>query len=115
MCENPDNPFQILAECREGYIGVCRCCGEYNVVYKNMLLTFQEDEMHHFFDWFLETMHTQEYNITLHTGKSHFFTGPVPNLFFVYTKAELEEIVGMYTEVTLVLDARKIVNKPMRY
>jgi hypothetical protein len=112
MCENTDPPFQILTECNEGYIGVCRCCGEYNFVYKNMLLTFQEPELHHFFEWFLETMHKQEYNVTLHNGKTQFFNGPVPNLFFVYTKAELAEITGMYTEVQLLLDARRILCAP---
>jgi hypothetical protein len=114
MCDNTDSPFQVLTECSEGYIGVCRCCGEYNFVYKNMLLTFQEEGLKHFFQWFLENVQKQENNITLHNGKTQFFTGPVPNLFFVYTKEELEEIVGLYTEVSLILDARKIVNTPMR-
>jgi hypothetical protein len=52
MCEDTDSPFQILTECREGYLGMCRCCDEFNFVYKNVLLTFQKVNRHHFFEGF---------------------------------------------------------------
>ncbi|MCW5911134.1 MAG: hypothetical protein KIT62_08675 [Cyclobacteriaceae bacterium] len=112
MCENDESPFQVLAECREGYIGLCSCCGELNFVYKNLLLTFQEAEFHHFFEWWFDQCDRQHYHITLLNGKTHFFTGPVPNMFLVYTKDELEEIKHLYTEVKLALDARRIINVP---
>jgi hypothetical protein len=110
MCENTDSPFQILADCHDGYIGVCRCCGEFNYVYKNMLLTFQEEDMHQFFSWFLTARNTQEFNMALANGRDHFFCGPVPNLFFAYSENELDDIEKMYSQTKLVLEARKIIS-----
>ena len=51
MHQNPE--FKIIAECSEGYIGICECCREFNFAFKNVLLTFQEEEMIGFFEWMI--------------------------------------------------------------
>ncbi|MEJ0054658.1 MAG: DUF6686 family protein, partial [Bacteroidota bacterium] len=44
-----EDNFEILAECEDGYVGICKYCQEFNYSYKNILLTFQEQEMNNFF------------------------------------------------------------------
>ncbi|MGC4022435.1 MAG: hypothetical protein QM734_11030 [Cyclobacteriaceae bacterium] len=110
MCERTDSSFQILAECADGYIGLCSCCHEFNYVYKNLLLTFKEEDMQQFFDWFIAARNQQGFDMALANGRDHFFRGPIPNLFFAYSAEELDEIEKLYIETNLLLEARKLVN-----
>jgi hypothetical protein len=110
MCERTNSSFRILAQCAEGYIGLCSCCGEFNYVYKNLLLVFQEEDMRQFFEWFIAARNGQGFNMTLENGRDHFFRGPIPNLFFAYSSEELDEIEKLYAETSLVLEARKLVS-----
>ncbi len=54
-----NDKFQIAGRImRHGYMGICECCREFNVAYKNMLISFQEEEMIQFFDW----IHANQFN-----------------------------------------------------
>ena len=102
--------FQILAECSEGYIGVCRCCWEFNYSYKNIFLTFQETEMCEFFNWLIEARKNKYMMIPLPHGERHVYQSPMYNMFLVYTEQELNEIEGLYMEVKVMLETLKILN-----
>lgn len=102
------NNFQMLAECKDGYIGVCRCCWEFNYAYKNVLLTFQETEMCEFFEWLMEARKKKFMEMPLPNGMRHVYQSPVYNLFLVYTEDELNEIEILYSQVKLMLETFKI-------
>lgn len=57
-----ESSLNILAECDNGYIGVCECCSEFNFVYKNILLAFRQDELIRFCDWLIDyRLHNDTY------------------------------------------------------
>lgn len=100
--------FKILAETDNGYIGVCACCNEFNFAFKNVLLTFQQEEMFRFFEWIIARRDSPEHYMPLHHGRDKLFSSPNSNLFIVYNDDELNEIVMMYNEALLILEARKV-------
>jgi hypothetical protein len=103
-----EDSFQILAECPDGYIGVCLCCREFNYSYKNILLTFQEGEMREFFDWLIACRKKGSLELPLPNGRKHVYRSPLYNLFMVYTEDELDEIERLYSEVRLMLETMQI-------
>jgi hypothetical protein len=107
---NESDQFQILAECKDGYIGVCKCCWEFNFLYKNVLLTFQEPEMNEFFDWLFECRRNKMMMMPLPHGDRHVYRSPLYNLFVVYSEDELDVIEQLYGEVKLMLETIKILN-----
>lgn len=107
---NEAGNFQILAECNDGYIGVCRCCWEFNYVYKDVLLTFQEPEMCDFFNWLMECRKDGSMLMSLPHGERHVYRSPLYNLFLIYTEDELDEIEGLYAQVKLMLETFKILD-----
>lgn len=100
--------FKILAETDNGYIGVCECCNEFNFAYKNVLLTFQEEELFQFFEWIIAKRDSPGHFMPLRHGRDKLFSSPNSNLFIVYNDCELDEIVLMYNETLLILEARKV-------
>lgn len=105
-----DDGFHVLAECKEGYIGVCRCCWEFNYSYKNILLTFQETEMREFFDWLIGCRLCGGTQLPLPNGNKHVYKSPLYNMFIVHTDEELDEIEALYMDVKVMLEAIKILS-----
>lgn len=105
-----NDSFQVLAECKDGYVGVCLCCREFNYCYKNVLLTFQETEMRAFFDWLIACRHTESLETPLPNGSKHMYSSPLYNMFFVFTNEELDEIEHLYSEVKLMLETMQILS-----
>lgn len=100
--------FNILAECEHGYIGECSCCHGFNFAYKNVLLCFQEDEMVRFLEWLTACKFNLENYLPLPHGRDRVYRSPLDNLYLAYTLSELEEIEQLFSEVQLVLEARRI-------
>jgi len=105
---NENNHFQVLAECEDGYIGVCKCCWEFNFLYKNVMLTFQEPEMNEFFDWLFECRKNKTMMMPLPHGDRHVYRSPLYNMFIVYDETELDNIEQMFSEVKIMLETIKI-------
>jgi hypothetical protein len=97
-----EGSFQVLAECAEGYIGVCLCC---------RVLTFQEPEMREFFDWLIACGKAGGLELPLPNGRKHVYRSPLYNLFMVYTEDELDEIERLYSEVKLMLETMQILTQ----
>jgi hypothetical protein len=100
--------FRLLAEHEHGYIGICECCREFNVAYKNMLISFQEEEMMQFFDWIHANQFNPAHYMRLAHGRNRIFTSPHSNLYMVFTDEEIVELLEMFGQVKLVLEAEKI-------
>lgn len=101
--------FHILAQCDNGYIGVCECCHEFNFVYKNILLAFTEDELIRFCGWIMAyRFHSDTYLPLLH-GKTRVYRSPLNNLFMAFHENELDEVGELFTQVQLILEARDLV------
>ena len=109
MIMHHTSDFQILASSDNGYIGICTCCEQFNLVYKNILLTFQEESLFQFCDWLVECRNNPEYQYTSYHGRNHVYPSPLQNFFLMFSNSELAEVEHLYNEVQLVLEARKLV------
>ena len=103
-----ETTFRVLAECSDGYIGVCTCCREFNFTYKTVLMSFQEEEMHAFFDWLITNFKTRAHYMPLRHGRNRVFASPNSNLFLVFNDHELEEIECLYHQTLLLLQAESL-------
>jgi hypothetical protein len=106
--QHQETTFRVLAECVDGYIGVCTCCREFNFAYKTVLVSFQEEEMHRFFEWLIVNCKTREHYMPLRHGRNRVFSSPNSNLFLAFNDDELEEIEGLYQQVLLLLQAESL-------
>jgi len=102
--------FQILSENEFGYIGQCSCCQEFNFAYKNLLITFTEEHLFHFYDFLIGNQDNPNFLFDTPHGKSHVYRSPVENLFLAFNAVELNELSQLFNEVQLILEARKIVD-----
>lgn len=100
--------FRVLAEGLDGYIGVCTCCREFNFAYKTILISFQEEEMHRFFDWLISRSKTRQHYKPLLHGRNHVYSSPHSNLFLTFNDQELEEIEALYQQTMLLLQAEDL-------
>jgi hypothetical protein len=57
--------FKILAESKNGYIGVCECCHEFNFTFKTVLITFQLEAMQQFFEWLITNRRAPQHYLPL--------------------------------------------------
>jgi hypothetical protein len=108
MMKHQETAFRVLAEGSEGYIGVCSCCREFNFAYKTVLVSFQEEEMHSFFDWLITNCKTREHYMPLRHGRNRVFSSPHSNLFLVFNDQELEEIKSLYHQAVLLIQAENL-------
>ena len=100
--------FRLLAECEDGYIGVCTCCREFNFAYKNILLSFQAEEMHRFFDWLIASCKSMEHYLPLHHGRNRVLPSPYSNLFLAFNDHEIEVIKALYHQALVLLQAEDL-------
>jgi len=100
--------FRMLAECGNGYLGICECCREYNLAYKTFLITFQEDEMHRFFEWMIANQNAPQHYFPMSHGRTRVFSSPNSNLFLTFSDEELGEIIKLYHETSLLMQAEYI-------
>jgi hypothetical protein len=100
--------FKILSECDHGYIGVCECCHEFNFAYKNILITFQEEEMNRFLDWVVTRRNCPQHYMPLRYGRNKVFSSPNSNLFITFHDKELDEVEQLYNEMKIVLEAQRV-------
>ncbi len=105
-----DSHFSILTENDNGYIGVCMCCHEFNFAYKNILLTFQEEDMIRFFDWVIENRRNPQHYMPLQHNRARVYSSPHSNLFLAFNELELDEVSDLYNETRLILSAQKILH-----
>lgn len=100
--------LDILAQCENGYVSQCDCCQDFNVTYKNVLLVFTEESMQRFFEWIFTYRTCRDNYQPLPHGRDRIYSGPHNNLFFVFNDHELDELCQLYTQSSIVLEARRI-------
>jgi hypothetical protein len=102
--------FQILAQNRNGYIGECSCCKEFNFAYKNILMTFSRDELFCFCNWLIECRYDANYFAPLAHGRNRVYQSPLKNMYLVFSGEELEEISELLNQFKLFLEARELLS-----
>jgi hypothetical protein len=98
----------MVAESKNGYVGVCECCHQYSFSYNNLLLVFGEDQMLNFFEWLMAYRYSRENYVSLPRGRDRIYSSPHNNLFLVYNAEELDEIATLFAEVQVVLEVKNI-------
>ncbi|HEY3404626.1 MAG TPA: DUF6686 family protein [Ohtaekwangia sp.] len=102
------NAFEIIAESTNGYFGRCTCCHEFNFVYKNVVLAFQQDELLRFGEWLIEYRYHNDTYLALPHGRTRVYR-PLTNLFLAFHDNELDELGDLFSQVQIVLEARHLV------
>ncbi len=110
MCQN--SSLEILSSSPNGYIGKCDGCQKINVVFENIFILLEENELksigriidESYGIWMLETYIGKGKKITMQT--------PLPNLYFAFTVEEYEELKRLINEAMLIIDARNILKQP---
>jgi hypothetical protein len=69
------------------------------------MLTFQEDEMHRFFDWLISNKESSQHYVPLPNGRCRVFTSMHSNLYIIFNDEELGEIEQLYHETVIMLQA----------
>lgn len=100
--------LDIIAQCENGYVSQCECCQDFNVTYKNVLFVFNEESMKRFFEWVLSYRSARENYQPLPHGRDRIYSSPHNNLFLVFNDEELDDLHQLFTQITLVLEARRI-------
>ncbi len=98
--------FEILSETRNGYLGVCTCCLEFNFAYKNLVLTFNEKDMFSILNWLVENENNPANVVNMHHGKERVYASPVKNIFLAFNIDELKEIDVLITEAQILWEAK---------
>ena len=109
-----ESPLNILAECDNGYIGICECCNEYNFVYKNVLLAFRQDELVRFGEWLIEYRYHNDTFLPLPHGRTRVYRSPLSNMFIAFFEHELDEVAQLFSQAHLIMEARDLVHRSNR-
>ena len=98
--------YRTLVEKEYGYIGVCENCKTYNIAYKNFLLCLDEAEM----AWFRQQIADKKMMNDFSTshGKELIHFTPLSNFYLLFSNDEVAELVAMQDEVSLTVEARKM-------
>jgi hypothetical protein len=109
MHESPG--FQILSECVDGYISECTCCHEFNFVYKNIVLCFEQEELYRFLHWLLDTRYDPDSYFPMPHRRNRVYRSPLTNLCLAFNQEELEDIETLFAETQLVLEAQRVLKE----
>jgi hypothetical protein len=103
--------IETVVKHKNGYVGICKCCGTFNVAFKNMLFSLTEAE----FDWFKNLLTQKEMMAEFRTshGKELLLTTPIPNYFILLTYSEIGQLLRMMNQCCLVIEARRIVHNSL--
>lgn len=103
--------IETLVKKKYGYVGICSCCGTYNVAFKNMLFSLSQAE----FDWFSTLLTEKRIMSEFRTshGKELLLPTPIPNYWILLTRAEIDQLLDMMTQCLLIVEARRILNGSM--
>lgn len=101
---------QVLAESKNGYINQCACCQDYQLVYKNLVLIFQYDELVRFCEWLIAFRYRPETYVPLNHGKCRVYKSPLSNLVLAFTQEELDEIEILLAHLQVITEARSLVS-----
>lgn len=100
------HPFKTLLQKEYGYVGVCDSCKVYHIAFRNIMFCLEENE----FEWFRQLLtekRMMEPFCTPH-GKELIHYTPLSNFYLLFSQAEVEELLLLMTEVSLTVEARKM-------
>lgn len=107
--EHNSSQFQMLSACKNGYVGACDCCQQFNFSYNNVLLHFSEEEMMNFFDWLMAYRHPVR--ILFHCRMDVIGFIPVrKTISSWYIMIPSLTISNLFAEVKIMLEVRKIMS-----
>lgn len=104
--------LKTLAQNENGYIGYCAGCQSYNIAYKNSLFILTEAEFTSYRNVMAERTAMRPF-VTTH-GKEWLLITPMPNYFITLSNDEIDELVQMMDEVSLLKEVEQILNTTHR-
>lgn len=99
-----------LIQQENGYIGYCAGCQSYNVAYKNSLFILSESEFACYREVMAERTAMRPF-FTTH-DKSWLLKTPMPNYFMLFSDNELDELVQMMDEASILMEVDQLLRVP---
>ncbi|WP_234737011.1 DUF6686 family protein [Tellurirhabdus bombi] len=106
-----EHRLRTLTERENGYIGYCAGCQSYNVAYKNSLFVLQESEFSCYRQVLVSRVGMRPF-FTTH-GKEWLLKTPMLNYFLLLTDEEIDEVVAMMDEASLLREVAQILQTPI--
>lgn len=106
MCA--DNSIQILSQSEHGCIYLCKNCGVYNVVFKNIFLFLSEIEIYSLSNIFQKGIGVQELEKPIWQGRSVLVQTPFQNMYFCFDKQEYQEFSFLLSASSCAITQRKV-------
>ncbi len=98
--------IETIVRKQDGYAGICPCCGNYNIAFKNLLFNLTEPEFRGLINLLADQRMMGDFP-TSH-GKEILIPTPLSNFFILLTNQEIGQLLEMMNEVRLVVEARRI-------
>jgi hypothetical protein len=112
MCKN--SSLEIVSQCKHGYIGLCRGCNRFNLVFENLFLLMEHEEVVSLCRMLEDHFGVFWHNSSIGNGKQITMNTPLHNFFMAFSVEEFEEFKTMVIEANLILDAREILDQPIK-
>ncbi len=109
MCQS--NSLRILIQESYGYVGKCQGCEHYNVIYKNALFVFSEEELLSFLQALRDFTGSWCLKKPTSTGKEVGLKTGLPNFYLLFTHQEYEELQNMLEQIHFWMQKRENINK----
>lgn len=100
--------LRILSQSKNGYIGQCHCCDQYNFVFGNVLFVFSEEGLNGFHAVLYDKSQFHSMETALPHGRNHLLPSPIPNFMLSFSDQEVEEIKNLFQETLLTLEIDRI-------
>jgi hypothetical protein len=98
----------ILSSCAYGYIGKCKCCEKYNLVFNNQFFIFTEEDLRQFRRIFEDDSTIFEAGDLCCTGRTLGMRTPMNNFYLMFTPKELEYFRNMLDDAFIMIEVNKV-------
>lgn len=112
MCQN--SKLEIVSQNTHGYIGQCNGCNRFNLVFENFFLLMEHEEIISLGRMLEDHFGVFWHNSPIGNGKQITMNTPLPNFFMAFSVEEFEVFKTMVLETNLILEARQILQEPMK-
>jgi hypothetical protein len=112
MCQN--SSLEIVSQCKHGYIGLCGGCKRFNLVFENLFLLMEQEEVVSLGRMLEDHFGVFWHNNSIGNGKQITMNTPLPNFFMAFSVEEFEVFKTLVLEANLIFDAREILQQSIK-
>ncbi|HLO46259.1 MAG TPA: DUF6686 family protein [Leadbetterella sp.] len=112
MCQN--SSLEIVSQSKHGYIGLCKGCNRFNLIFENLFILMQQEEVVSLSRMLEDHFGVYWHNNPIGKGKQITMNTPIPNFYIAFNIDEFEEFKTMVIEANLIIEARVILRNAIK-